>query len=283
MGGVREQIANRGEGGSQGNDVRRIICVGSKAPRNLASQCCPAGKRLVQERVPQIKRESDRGRTIGGNRAPQQAVIGRFAAEVLNVVRGERVAGRADGAEGLFGRELDRLRSLQREQRGFQRRVERAFHVHDLDVGTQGIDRRAQDYVVPGQLLDAHPFGLVRDVNERNAERPGNDRHMRVGCGGRERNDAGDDRCIGGDAVGQQNVFGSQPSVRKGCVDFGGGKVFQASERPGGRVTIVEGDAPFGGRDRNATRGEGLGIGERRYALFERRQVVNARAVGGVK
>ena len=93
MGGVREQIANRGEGGSQGNDVRRIICVRRKAPRNLASQCCPAGKRLVQERVPQIKRESDRGRTIGGNRAPQQAVIGRFAAEVLNVVRGERVAG----------------------------------------------------------------------------------------------------------------------------------------------------------------------------------------------
>src|SRR5205823_5537998 len=92
MGGVREQIANRGEGGSQGNDVRRIIRVRREAPRNLGSQGCPAGKHLVQESVPQIKRESDGWRTVGGNRASQQAVIGRFAAEVLNVVRCERVA-----------------------------------------------------------------------------------------------------------------------------------------------------------------------------------------------
>ena len=91
-GGVREQIANCAEGGSQGNDVRRIIRVGRKAPRNLGSQCCPAGKRLVQESVPQIKRESDGWRTVGGDRAPQQAVIGRFTAEVLDVTRCKRVA-----------------------------------------------------------------------------------------------------------------------------------------------------------------------------------------------
>ena len=119
-------------------------------------------------------------------------------------------------------------------------------------MGTQRIDDRAQDDLVPGQLLHAQPLGLVRDVNERDAERPGENRHMRVGRGGRERDDAGDHRRIGGDAVGQQNVFGPQPPVRKGGIDLRGAKVFQASERPAGRVTIVERDPPFGGGDRNA-------------------------------
>src|SRR5207249_2082333 len=104
MGGVREQIANGGERGSQRNDVRRIIRVRREAPGNLGSQRLPAGKRLVQESVPQIERERDGWRTVGGNRASEQPVIGRFAAEISNVARCERVAGCADGAEGLRGR-----------------------------------------------------------------------------------------------------------------------------------------------------------------------------------